>query len=368
MVRNIFEAILSGHTSHGAGRAIGRGLIILILVAVLLLTSVRSSQAVTLPTVEIGTIVPGVSVTIKCRNFPPGVRWNVYMGKRGTAGVGGIKVGEIPTGSVGFFDLTFTVPDALKDQKYIDIRTDGTDGYYAWNSFNNGGSVTTTGGSTTYSTVPTFSITGILEDTSVTIQTYNFPASQTFTVRMGPYGSYGIGGTIVGMVDSGAGGSFGATYNIPDGLKGSKEIAIRMDSPQGYYAYNWFVNKVSAATATPATPAATPTAGATAVPVPPTYYGYPYFYITSVVQNSSVSITGYNFPPGQTYTVTMGPYGSYGMGGIVVGTTNSGSGGSLTATYTVPAALAGSYQIAVRLQSPEGFYAYNWFYNSTTTP
>ena len=96
MVRNIIRAILSSFKAHKTGRTIGRGLVILILVAGLLLTSVRSSQAVTLPTFEIGTIVSGVSVTIKCRNFPAGVRWNVYMGKRGTAGVGGIKVGEIP--------------------------------------------------------------------------------------------------------------------------------------------------------------------------------------------------------------------------------------------------------------------------------
>jgi hypothetical protein len=364
MVRNVSEAILSGFKTSKITMTVGRSLLALLLVAGLLLTCVRSSQAVTLPTFEIGSVVPGVSVTIKCRNFPDGVRWNVYMGTHGTEGVGGIKVGEIPTHSVGFFDLTFSIPDALKNQAYIDIRTDGTDGYYAWNSFHNGGTSTSIVTPPVYSIIPTFSITSVVTDTSVTIQTYNFPPGQTFTVRMGPYGSYGIGGTVVGTVDSGAGGSFAATYNIPDGLKRSAQIAIRMDSPQGYYSFNWFDNKV----VTPTTPAATPTTSPTYVPVPSTYYGYPYFYIASVVQNTSVTITGYNFPPGQTYTVTMGPYGSYGIGGIVVGTTSSGAGGALSATYTVPAALAGSYQIAIRLQSPEGYYAYNWFYNNTTTP
>ncbi len=370
MVRTFSGTILKGFRSAGHGRLVWRSLVLFILVAGLLLTGVRSSQAITLPTFEIGSVVSGVSVTIKCRNFPRGVRWNVYMGKKGTAGVGGIKVGEIPTNTVGFFDLTFAIPAALKDQAYIDIRTDGTDGYYAWNSFYNGGSVTTTSGGSggpVYYGIPTFGITSIATDTSVTIQTYNFPAGQTFTVRMGPYGSYGIGGTIVGTTDSGVGGSFSATYNIPDGLKGSAQIAIRMDSPQGYYAFNWFDNKIPTATPAPSA-TATPAPGSTSVPVPSTYYGYPYFYIASVVQNASVTITGYNFPPGQTFTVTMGPYGSYGIGGIVIGTTNSGAGGALSTTYTVPAALAGSYQIAIRLQSPEGYYAYNWFYNNTTTP
>ena len=36
-------------------------------------------------------------------------------------------------------------------------------------------------------------------------------------------------------------------------------------------------------------------------------------------------------------------------------------------TFDIPAALAGQYQIAIRLQSStdSGYYAYNWFYNNT---
>jgi hypothetical protein len=62
----------------------------------------------------------------------------------------------------------------------------------------------------------------------------------------------------------------------------------------------------------------------------------------------------------------MGPMGTKGIGGIVVGTTDSGVGGAFSATYNIPAALAGSYQIAIRMDSPQGFLAYNWFYNNTT--
>jgi hypothetical protein len=61
----------------------------------------------------------------------------------------------------------------------------------------------------------------------------------------------------------------------------------------------------------------------------------------------------------------MGEYGTYGIGGIVVTTVNSGAGGSFSATYAIPAALVGRSKIAIRLESANGYYyAYNWFYNN----
>ena len=62
----------------------------------------------------------------------------------------------------------------------------------------------------------------------------------------------------------------------------------------------------------------------------------------------------------------MGPFGTQGIGGPVVGTLNSGVGGQLTATFTIPAQLAGSSRIAIRTQA-DPFFAYNWFYNTTAT-
>ena len=97
-----------------------------------------------------------------------------------------------------------------------------------------------------YSGVPTFTITSVVRDSSVTILTNNFPANDTFNVRMGPIGTQGIGGILVGTVNSGAGGSFSATFNIPPSLYGSYQIAIRLESPTtGYYAYNWFYNNTT---------------------------------------------------------------------------------------------------------------------------
>jgi hypothetical protein len=203
---------------------------------------------------------------------------------------------------------------------------------------------------------PYFFITAVVEDQTVTIQAYNFPANDTFRVTMGYYGSYGIGGVVAGSTNTGSGGSFAATYTIPSTLAGQYRIAIRLQSPtSGYYAYNWFYNNTTGGSVTP-TP--TPTTG---------YTGYPYFFINSVVRDATVSIQAYNFPSNDTFSVTMGLYGSYGIGGITVGSTSTGAGGTFAATYDIPDQLAGYYRIAIRLYSPtSGYYAYNWFYNNTT--
>jgi hypothetical protein len=58
--------------------------------------------------------------------------------------------------------------------------------------------------------------------------------------------------------------------------------------------------------------------------------------------------------------------GTRGIGGIEVTTINSGSGGTFTGTYKIPADLAGQGRIAIRLEATSGgYYAFNWFYNNT---
>ena len=205
--------------------------------------------------------------------------------------------------------------------------------------------------------IPIISIKTVVTDVSVTISGVNFPADQTFTVRMGAFGTLGIGGVVVGTKEPASGSSFTATFTIPASLLGASKIAIRLDSPQGYYSYNWFYNN-TAPVATPAVPAGTPA---------PAYTGIPTFNISSVVNGTSVTVQASNFPAGQTFTVRMGEFGTLALGGTVIGITSSASGGAFSATYAIPAALAGLAKIAIRMDSPQGYYAYNWFYNNTSS-
>ena len=94
----------------------------------------------------------------------------------------------------------------------------------------------------------------------------------------------------------------------------------------------------------------------------------PYFNIVEVVKDQTVTIEAFNFPANDTFQVTMGKYGTYGIDGVVIGTTDSGTSGSFKTSYTIPASFAGMERIAIRLQSStSGYYAYNWFWNSPST-
>jgi hypothetical protein len=210
------------------------------------------------------------------------------------------------------------------------------------------------------SLIPTFSIIGVATNTSVTIQTYNFPAGDTFKVLMGYMGTRGVNGYYVTTIGSGGGGSFTATFNIPAALFGQYQIAIRLQSisGSGYFAYNWFYNNTTGGNI----------GGPGYPPGIPGYFGYPTFSIASVVANSTVTIVTNNLPPNDVFRVTMGPMGTRGINGFIVTTINSGGGGTQTLTFNIPSQLSGSFQISIRLQSisGSGFYAYNWFYNNTT--
>jgi len=122
----------------------------------------------------------------------------------------------------------------------------------------------------------------------------------------------------------------------------------------------------SGATNTPAPATATPQP--TKTPAPPGYTCCPSFRIVAVERDKSVTIETTNFPPGLRFDVRMAARGNQAIGGTVVGTQDSGAGGRFTATYNIPAALAGLDQIAIRLEhTGTGYFAYNWFYNNTVT-
>lgn len=312
-----------------------------------------------IPTFKIVSVVTDEKVTIRTYNFPADQTFTVRLGKYGTLGINGVAVSSQKSGEGGSFEATYPIPDELKGETRIAIRLDSAAGYFAYNWFynNSTGAVPgSTGTSTGYTGIPTFKIVSVEKDKSVTIRTSNFPANQTFSVLMGAYGTLGINGIGVSAQKSGEGGSFEATYPIPDELKGMARIAIRLDSKAGYYAYNWFYNNTASAG----------TSGTSSVTTAPGYTGIPTFKIIAVERDKTVEIRTYNFPPNQTFSVRMGTYGTLGINGVEVGGQKSGEGGSFTATYSIPAELRGSARIAIRLDSAAGYYAYNWFYNNST--
>jgi hypothetical protein len=222
---------------------------ILAIFALLLLVPAMTASAAgfVVPTIAIDSVEQDVNVTITTKNFPANDTFDVTMGEFGTKGVGGILVATQTSGAGGSFTATFNIPAALAGRKLIAIRLESpTSGYFSYNWFVNDAAGTNPpppDPAPPPFTVPTFKIDAVVEDGTVTITTANFPANDDFVVTMGLMGTRGVNGIVVGNQPSGAGGSFTATYTIPDELKSLNQISIRLESPtSGYFSFNWFYN------------------------------------------------------------------------------------------------------------------------------
>ena len=241
---------------------------------------------------------------------------------------------------------------------------------------------------------PFTNILNVVPDGEVTLQVFNFPPDKDFIVTMGPLGTRGIGGYVIGTQNSGEGGSFIVTYPIPTQLHGSDFISIRMESTtSGHFVYDYFQNHSAGTTLTPGTGTATgdsapggeevagdeivsadPVSGAGSPEAP--HPGdwilatgtYPLTSITGVVKGTTVTVSGSNFTLNDSYTVRMGPMGTRGEGGYVVATYNTGGSRTFTATFTIPESLKDAAQIAIRFESVNTpYYAFDWF-NNVDTP
>ncbi len=229
-----------------------RCLVILALVLTLSSPSIAraASNPVKIPTFTILSVVRDQSVKIQTQNFPANDTFDVLMNVMGTQGKNGIKVAVVSSGDGGSFTKTFTIPAQLKGLRQISIRLQSNtgSGYYSYNWFYNNTTSSSTGnGTVSSSKIPTFTISAVVRNKSVTIVTKNFPANDNFDVLMNVYGTQGKEGILVDTVASGDGGSFTKTFTIPAELIGLAKISIRLQSNKGtgYYSYNWFFNNTT---------------------------------------------------------------------------------------------------------------------------
>ena len=227
--------------------------LLLALLASLVVTApaVAAPQYSKIPTFKIESVSTDKIVTIRTQNFPAQDRFVVSMGPMHTRGIHGIIVATVSSKGGGALKYSFKIPAALKGSYQISIRMQSTtgSGYYAYNWFYN--NTAGTGGGTPhnkgYRGIPTFRITGVERNITVTINTHNLPSKDEFKVLMGPMSTRGVNGYHVDTINTGNGGSKSYTFNIPHQLKGSYKISIRLQSVtgSGYYAYNWFYNNTT---------------------------------------------------------------------------------------------------------------------------
>jgi len=198
---------------------------------------------------------------------------------------------------------------------------------------------------------PTFDIIDVKADQSVTIRTYNFPANMRFIIRMdvSASGNRAENGIAVAELNTGLGGSFEATIMIPAQLKGTSTIAIRLDSAEGFFAYNWFTNRTSDVVQP--------------VPIPVTG-AKPYLTFTDVKANESVTVEARNLPANTTFTVRVGPYSTFFRDYVTAPSIRSDANGYAVWTISLPSVVKNVEMITVRIDG-SGRYAFNAFKNVT---
>lgn len=231
----------------------------------------------------------------------------------------------------------------------------------------------------------TFSVLSVQQDANVTIQANNFPSNVLFNVKIGRQSGGGYEWKDLPNLDTGNGGYFKAVINIPPGFAGVNQLVVRLiqqkKNGRVFHEDQWFSN----------IPGGTGYGGRSynynpnnynsnsnpntynSNNNPNNYYnnGYSYgciptIWIASVNRNSTVTIQTNNFPANTDFQVLMGPMGTHGYGYYVT-TFNSGGGGSMSLTFSIPPQLYGSYQVSIRTQNQwSGYFSYNWFYNNTT--
>jgi len=104
---------------------------------------------------------------------------------------------------------------------------------------------------------PKIEIVGVERNKAVSVKTVNFPAYQIFTVRIGRFDDFNNTKKVVGSINSGSGAPFIFTSVIPDEFKDVEKFTIRLDSSNGYYAYNAFENITSGTISYTVTPVTT---------------------------------------------------------------------------------------------------------------
>lgn len=206
----------------------------------------RSSTAV-------WSVVKNESVTMRLEGFPANDTIYVRMNYRDTLGVNGVLVSKLTTNTGGTFLAKFPIPDKFKDEEVIAIRFESqTTSIPAWyNYFFNNTITTTPSGDdgTTYNKLvpgfPTFTLTGMKRGAYISIVTKYFPAGDRFAILLedGTKEIYNNWIEVAG-VESGEGGSFPVTFDIPSPLQYKEKLAVMFYRiKDGFRTYDLYLNQ-----------------------------------------------------------------------------------------------------------------------------
>ena len=315
----------------------------------------------------IGEVITDETVTILVKDVPKNLEFIVRIGEYHTKAINGIEAGRFNSGDGGALQATITIPEAFKGRAQLSIRIDSvTGGWFYYNWFWN----KTEGGTwpnpptnitqppaitpvATVTNIPLIFIESVESEQTVTVSGVNFPNNAEMQVLMGKMFTRGENGIVTSLFNTKDDGTFEATFDIPAELCNDERVAIRVESIIGrWYAYNWFWNKEDSNAATSVTTAPEPGK-----------VTHPLIYIAAVEAGKTVTLNAENLPASTDFTVLIGKMGTKGINGIAVASFNSATNTSAEFTVDIPEELANEVLLAIRIESINRGFAYNWFWN-----
>ena len=197
---------------------------------------------------------------------------------------------------------------------------------------------------------PEINVTRTIRDTSVKFRAQNFPAGVIVEVLMGAYGTNGVNGVKVGTFTTSNSGTLRATVPIPTSLNGANRLDLRVQrkgyngvNRREYYAHTSFANITTGSRN-----------NQNLIPI----------QVLRVVKDTSVTIRINDLPANLLFQVQMATIDRKAGNLQTVGSFNSGSGGTLVATYNIPQTLVGKRLIFLIIQnSSQGYSGLAFFLN-----
>lgn len=184
----------------------------------------------------------------------------------------------------------------------------------------------------------------VVRDTSVAIDASATRSRMQVDVLIGRFGAGATRSTKVATVWTGPGAPLRGTFSIPSGLRGLDKLEIWVKMVGGTTAASqWFYNMSS-------------TSGG--------YREIPSVVVNSVIRNQSVTITAYNVAPNVVFEVLMASPNQKDKLILAAGTLSSATGGTVSASFNIPAGLLNKTPLVLLLRNTSlGYYAYALFQN-----